>query len=71
MKVKQLIRELKKMPQNCEVGVSMHDNAECEVAGWADRVYHFDKHDHEDEDRTADDRYIFDGMPDECVIVWC
>lgn len=34
MKVKQLIRELKKMPQNSEVGVAMHDNGEGEVAGW-------------------------------------
>ncbi|MCK5012834.1 MAG: hypothetical protein KAS66_03360 [Candidatus Omnitrophica bacterium] len=34
MKVKKLITELKKLPQNLEVGVAMHDNNENEVAGW-------------------------------------
>jgi len=34
MKVKQLIKELKKMPQNYKVGMAMHDNAEGEVAAW-------------------------------------
>ena len=34
MKVKKLISELKKLPQNLEVGVAMHDNNENEVAGW-------------------------------------
>ena len=33
MKVKELIKELKKQPQEAEVGVSHHDNAENEVAG--------------------------------------
>jgi len=32
--VKQLISELKKMPGNLEVGVSMHDNSDHEVAAW-------------------------------------
>ena len=32
--VKQLIKELKTMPPNLQVGVSMHDNSENEVAGW-------------------------------------
>jgi len=32
--VRKLIYELKKMPQNLEVGVAMHDNSEHEVAGW-------------------------------------
>ena len=34
MKVRKLISELKKMPQNLEVGVGMHDNNENEIAGW-------------------------------------
>lgn len=33
MRVKQLIKELKKYPDNCKVGLSMHDNSENEVAG--------------------------------------
>lgn len=32
--VRKLILELKKMPRNLEVGVSMHDNSENEVAAW-------------------------------------
>lgn len=32
--VKKLISELKKMPQDLQVGVAMHDNSDNEVAGW-------------------------------------
>lgn len=39
MKVKKLISELKKLPQNLEVGVGMHDNNENEVAGWVHSVH--------------------------------
>jgi len=38
MKVKELIKELKKMPQNLKVGVAMHDNDYGEVAGWVSIV---------------------------------
>ena len=41
MKVKDLIKELKKMPQNLDVGISLHDNYEYEVAGWAGFVEHY------------------------------
>ena len=39
MKVKRLISELKKLPQDLEVGVGMHDNKENEVAGWVHSVH--------------------------------
>ena len=39
MKVKKLISELKKLPQDLDVGVSMHDNNENEVAGWVHGVH--------------------------------
>jgi len=32
--VKELIRELRKMPNALEVGVAMHDNNAIEIAGW-------------------------------------
>ena len=32
--VRQLIKELKDMPQSLHVGVAMHDNGDHEVAGW-------------------------------------
>ena len=38
VKVKKLISELKKMPQNIDVGVAMHDNSENEIAGDVFRV---------------------------------
>jgi len=38
MNTKELIKTLKKMPQNLDVGVSMHDNSEHEVAGWVSGV---------------------------------
>jgi len=38
MKVSELILKLKKMPKDMRVGVSMHDNSEGEVAGWASDV---------------------------------
>ena len=34
--VRKLISELKKMPQNLQVGVAMHDNSEHEVAAWVE-----------------------------------
>ena len=38
MNVKQLIRALKKMPQNLEVGFSHHDNSDGEIAAWVESV---------------------------------
>jgi hypothetical protein len=38
MKVKQLIRKLKRMPQDLNVGYAHHDNSDGEVAGWVDSV---------------------------------
>ena len=38
MKVKKLISELKKLDGTLEVGVSMGDNAEGEIAGWVCNV---------------------------------
>ena len=39
MKVKELIKELKKLPQDLKVGVSMHDNADGEISGWIHSVH--------------------------------
>ena len=38
MTVKELIRELKHLPQDMVVGYSHHDNRMGEVAGWVDSV---------------------------------
>ena len=43
MNVKQLIAELKKMPQNLEVGIVMHDNSEWEIAGLVHSISHLIK----------------------------
>ena len=71
MKVKQLIRELKKMPQNLEVEVSMHDNAEYESAGNVCGVDHFVKDDYAAYSMGPESRMVFEDMRDECVIIRC
>ena len=38
MKVRELIKQLEKMPINLDVGVAMHDNSDHEVAGWVNKV---------------------------------
>lgn len=76
MKVKQLIKELKKMPQNVDVHVAMHDNAEYESAGYVYNVRHFVKEEYQDDvdDVAATDCCaldMFNDMPEECVILGC
>ena len=43
MNVAQLIRQLKKMRQDREVGYAHHDNSEGEVAGWISYVVESDE----------------------------
>ena len=71
MKVKQLIRELKKMPQNLEVDMAMHDNAEHESAGHVSWVMHFVKSDYEELELSKVDLRCLNDMSDECVIIRC
>lgn len=71
MKVKQLIEELKKMPQNLEAEVAMHDNDKYETAGSVCMVNHFIKDDFSDARMCNDSRMVFNDMPDECVILHC
>lgn len=71
MKVKQLIRELKKLPQNLEVEVAMHDNYEHESAGEVCGVIHFIKSEHDPIGLMDEDRMVFDVMNDECIILRC
>ena len=72
MKVNQLIKELKNMPQNLEVNVAMHDNAEYEIAGNVFTVELFIKNEYTNlEFETNFDRDIFNDMPEKCVIIGC
>ena len=71
MKVKKLISKLKKMPQNLEVEVAMHDNAEYESAGWVSAVDHFIKEEYYGDYISPESRRVFDDMRDECVIIRC
>lgn len=74
MKVKQLINELKKMPQHIDVSVAMHDNYEYEVAGDVRSVLYFTKDkygDIVDEPVGYSAQDEFNDMPDECVILRC
>ena len=45
MKVRELIKKLKKMPQNINVYTSNHDNYEWETSGNVSGVYHCVKED--------------------------
>jgi len=45
MKVKKLIKQLQKMPQNLEVYIAEHDNSEWEVSGETGSVTHYIKED--------------------------
>lgn len=64
MKVKTLVKILKDMPQDLEVGYQRHDNAEYEIAGYVCSVDHFVKSDftgHHDE--------LFESIPEELVVL--
>ena len=71
MKVKQLIKELKKMPQNLEVEVAMHDNYVYESAGDVRSVMHFVKSDYDIDEMSSESQTAFEDMQDECVIIRC
>lgn len=67
MKVKELIKELKKQPQNCIVGVSMPDNSTNEVAALATSVTFVKKENIPKTDVRFDDK--FPGC--DCVVLRC
>ena len=71
MKVAELIKELKKMPQNIEVGVSAHDNSEFEIAGWPSSVTHRRKKDFDPQDDPSADVDMIDSNPKEWVDIHC
>lgn len=68
MKVKQLIKELKKMPQNLDVQVIMHDNYEWEGADIFS-INHFIKSDNLNYRDL--DKEMFDNAPNDCIIIVC
>ncbi len=69
MTVKQLIKKLKQMPQDLEVGYAHHDNSQFEIAGWCESVDHEIKSDFDPTlDRSADENMI-KAQPEEWVII--
>ena len=71
MKVKQLIAKLKKVPQNLEVAVSAHDNAEWEASGWPETVNHVVKAEFEERGWGIEQKEMYRNMPDEYVVIGC
>jgi hypothetical protein len=82
MRVRDLIKELKKMPQNMEVAFSAHDNNEWENQGYSSsvRVYRKEEYREQIEEYRAQiksgqggDSYTIDIYDDsfDCVIVDC
>ena len=71
MNVKQLIKELKGVPQNLVVEVALNDNMKHETAGSACYIFHFVKDDYDVESMSMESERAFEDMPDECVIIRC
>lgn len=71
MKVRDLIKQLKKLPQDAEVGYSHHDNREWEVAGWVDSARYIVKDEYVDKDEIDDrfERQNFEHLPQGWVIL--
>ncbi len=72
MKVKQLIAQLQKMPQNLDVFYAHHDNSAWETAGDCFSVILLEKSDYKDEYEMLlrEDKERFDnGVPAKCVVI--
>lgn len=71
MRVRDLIKKLKAMPQNLEVGTSAHDNYEWEVQSWVCDVTHITKPDYDNKSRELlkSDRDCLESMPKEWVVL--
>lgn len=71
MKVRKLISELKKMPQNLEVYFSNHDNAEYELADVVSTCHLYNKEDFDIDEipNQEHDREWFAANPDKCVVL--
>lgn len=72
MKVRELIRELKKMPQNLEVFTNGHDNAEWEMCNHTHSVDHCKKEYFEEQVdiyTLSWDKDWFSNAPEEWVVI--
>lgn len=69
MTVKKLISQLRKMPQNLDVGIAAHDNYEEECAGWVGSIFEFNKEDYNID--NVYDKQMFKDMPAKCIILRC
>lgn len=69
MTVRELIKELKKMPKDLHVGYSHHDNGKYEIPGWVENVAHLKKIDYINNGDPASDDELVLCNPDEWVIL--
>ena len=72
MTVRGLIKLLRKMPQDLQVGYSAHDNSAHEIADWVHDVTLFDKDDPEFEcsyTECEEDRRWYDDQPERAVVL--
>lgn len=65
MKVKELITNLKKMPQHLEVGMVPFDEQPWVAGDWVHDVEHIIKDEHD----SSEDERMFKDMPKEYVII--
>ncbi len=70
MTVQELIKKLKKMPQDLEVGLAAFDMPVWLAGDWACSVFHIIKDECTGVDAPLDDEEtIFDDLPDEFVTI--
>jgi len=70
MKVKQLIKELRNMPQNADVGYAHFDNSEHEVSGWVHSLMMLDKSEDEPpEGISSRDLEAYESLPNVTVVL--
>ncbi len=69
MTVKELVKQLKNLPQNLEVGIAAHNNEEWEAIAWPHSIYYIYKHDY----YTSGDfqESLFADLPDEYIVLHC
>lgn len=71
MTVRELIRQLEKLPQNLPVYIQDHDASEHELSSCARLAQYWDRDAFEEDSILAIDREAHRLNPKECVIIRC
>ena len=69
MKVCQLIKTLKKLPQNAVVAIADHDHSEFEVSGWPRIAEHIEKKNFDPDHDPSQAGDLLRDYPNEWVVI--